>query len=265
MVGGHGLEAAGASVKRDGRLLLDRVDLGLQAGEMLALVGPNAAGKSTLLRVLSGELVPERGEACCLGRPLRQWRPRELARVRAVLPQIDRLNFPFAVEEVVALGRQPHGEHEHSAGGVVVAEVMAALEISHLAGRRYTDLSGGERRRVQLGRVLAQVWEGERPAFLLLDEHTAGLDLAHQHTTFQLLRALCARGIGVLAVVHDLSLAVRYADRLAVMQGGRVRRCDGPRQVFCDDLVSQVFGLRAWLDSGTGDVRIEPPVSPNLP
>jgi iron complex transport system ATP-binding protein len=255
------LAAAEVDFHRGGRLLLDAVSLSVRPGEIVALVGPNAAGKSTLLRLLAGELTPDRGQVVCLGQPLQDWSIRELACTRSVLPQGDGLNFPFRVREVVALGRAPFIHRRPAAHDErIVTEVLAVLELKALSRRRYTDLSGGERRRVQLARVLAQIWEGSGPRFVLLDEHTAGLDLAHQHSSFQLLRRLCARRIGVLAVVHDIGLAARYADRLAVMDQGRLLRCLPPRQALSDELLSRVFGVNLRLvdRSGAALVMVEP-------
>lgn len=247
-------------------MLLNRVSLELNAGELICLVGPNAAGKSTLLRVLSGELGADSGTAACLGCPIGGWSLPALARTRAVLPQSDLLNFPFTVSEVVALGRQPHiGRESRSEGARVVREVMKAVGIDGLSGRTYTHLSGGERRRVQLGRVLAQIWSGSGPRFLLLDEHTAGLDLAHQHSSFLLLRRLLEREIGVLAVVHDLDLAVRYADRLGIMERGHLCRCMTPSEALADDLASRVFGVIIRMTECGDGVRVEPTAGQGQP
>jgi len=260
VVEGAELRAHGVSLRLGGHALLDQVDLAVQAGEMLVLAGPNAAGKSTLLRVLAGELHPDPGEVTCLGEKLGGWSPDALARRRAVLPQASPLSFPFRVEEVIAMGRYPHSDRGSGSRfpAEVAREVMGAMRIGYLSHRRYTDLSGGERRRVQLARVLAQLWHGREPRFLLLDEHTANLDLSHQHSSFQLLRRLLDRNIGILAIVHDLGLAARYADRLAVLDRGRLRQVDSPRRVLSGGLVSEVFGVQVNLVDGGAAVRVEP-------
>lgn len=259
MVEGAALRAHGVSLWRDKRALLEHVDLAVQSGELLVLAGPNAAGKSTLLRALAGELKPDAGQITCLGMGLGGWRAESLARRRAVLPQASPLSFPFRVEEVIAMGRYPHADHgDAPSPGEVTREIMNTMRIGYLARRRYTDLSGGERRRVQLGRALAQIWHGREPRFLLLDEHTANLDLSHQHSSFQLLRRLLDRNIGVLAIVHDLNLAARYADRLAILDQGRLRQVASPREVLSGSLVSRVFGVRVGLVDGGKAVRVEP-------
>lgn len=237
------LEALELTVERERRRLLDGVNLTVNPGEVLVVVGANGAGKSTLLRCLAGELTPTRGEVRLNGQSLVQWPLRELARRRAVLPQSSPLNFPFTVLEVALMGRIPHG-------GPATRDVPAAMEaltlaeVAHLAGRRYTTLSGGERQRVQLARILTQLWEPARePRYLLLDEPTASLDLAHQHTTLALARHWSTRGTGVLVILHDLNLAAQYADRVAVLQHGRLLAVDHPRAVLEPVLIEQAFGL----------------------
>jgi iron complex transport system ATP-binding protein len=242
------------SLRRRGRELLHDVSLQLAPGELLAVLGPNGAGKSTLLRAWSGELPPDAGDILIHGRSLRELSPASQARLRAVMPQADRLGFPFTAAEVVLLGRTPHGA---ARGGLcdtrIAQEALAAVEALPLAARDYTTLSGGERQRVQLARALAQIWEADAdtPRYLLLDEPTASLDLAHQHGVLRLLNRLKRRNIGVLAVLHDLNLAVRYADRVALLHGGRLRDCGPPQDVLHESQLSDVYGLPVrWIRIG---------------
>lgn len=241
------LAAEAVSVVQGRRQRLCAASLALRPGELLALVGPNAAGKSTLLEVLAGTLAPNSGRVTLDGRPLARWPAQALARRRAVLPQYDALTFPFRVEEVVALAFTPYRDF---AAAAHVRDSLQRLGVAHLMGRTYTELSGGERRRVQLARVIAQLRPAEDPSAtcLLLDEPTAALDLAQQHAVMRSLRALTREGGSVLAVVHDLGLAARYADRLAVMAGGRLRAVGGVDQVLEGPLLGEVFGV---------DVRVE--------
>lgn len=239
------LEAESLRLVRAGRVLLDGVDLRVCPGEVLALLGPNGAGKSTLLRCLGGELTPDAGRVRLNGRALTDWRPRELARRRAVLPQHSALEFPFSALEVVLLGRIPHGGPGRGDRQRALA-ALAAAEVAHLAGRAYTTLSGGERQRVHLARVLVQLWEalpGAEPRWLMLDEPTASLDLAHQHASLALARRWAGQGVGVLVVLHDLNLAAQYADRIAVLQAGRLLALDTPRTVLQPALIARAFGL----------------------
>jgi len=255
------LTASAVSVSQGGALAVSEVSLAVAPGELLVLAGPNAAGKSTLLDVLAGTLAPRPGAVSLDGIALAEWSPRALARRRAVLPQYDALSFPFRVEEVVALGLMPHARLGES--GRAVGESLARAGVVHLLGRRYTELSGGERRRVQLARVLAQVGAAPtaKPSYLLLDEPTAALDLAYQHSVMGCLRALAEEGLGVLAVVHDLSLAARYAHRLALMGGGRLHRCGPVDEVLQSPSLEAVYGVgvEVWRRPGRPPVVVAHP------
>lgn len=226
VVAGHG-----------GRPVLDRVDLTVPAGAVLAVVGPNGSGKSTLVSVLAGDLRPWSGTVELHGRRLGSWRPAEQATRRAVLPQHHPLSFPFTAGAVVRMGRAPWaGTAAEADDEEAVAEAMAATEVTTLAGRPFPSLSGGERARVALARVLAQ-----RAGLLLLDEPTAALDLHHQEAVFGLARGRAAAGDAVLVVLHDLALAAGYADRVVVLAGGRVAAAGPPAEVLTARLLSDVW------------------------
>lgn len=246
--------AGGLRVRRGGREILDLPALEIGEGEgLFGILGPNGAGKSTLLRALSGELRPDGGRAFLGGRPVLDWRPGELARRRAVLPQSSALGFPLRAEEVVALGRLPHAGR--SARGEDARALAAAMEeagVAHLAGRSFATLSGGEQQRVQLARVLAQLGE-EGPAALFLDEPTSALDLPHQHAV---LRAAAARGArrgwAVVAVLHDLNLALRHCARVLLLAGGR-RVAEGPpAEALCPEAVRAAYGVAVRLVEDPG-------------
>ncbi len=241
------LDVRGVEVWRGRGRTLGPLDLTVQPGEVLAVVGPNGAGKSTLLSAMTGELRCARGEVLLEGLPLERWRPRERARRLGVLPQESSLGFGFTALEVALLGRSPHASRR--VDGADVAAAVAALDATdtrHLASRSYLTLSGGERQRVQLARVLAQLSEpvesGHR--YLLLDEPTASLDLSHQHLVLEAAARFAQGGGAVMAVLHDLNLAARYAHRLAVLAEGRVVEVGAPAQVLSAELVARVFGLR---------------------
>jgi len=233
------LRARGLGVAIDGVRILSGVDLDLEPGEVLAVVGPNGAGKSTLLSVLSGDLAASEGTVTIGERPIAALRHLELARERAVLTQENQLSFPFTVGQVVLMGRSPWArtarfEDDETA----VAEAMLATDVDQLAPRRFTSLSGGEKARVSLARVFAQA-----TPILLLDEPTAALDLRHQEEVMRAVRARAAAGHGVLVVVHDLSLAAAYADRIAMVAGGTVVATGTPSEVLTAERVSAVYGL----------------------
>ncbi|THF60568.1 heme ABC transporter ATP-binding protein [Pseudothauera nasutitermitis] len=242
------LEAHQAGFSVHGRRLLTGVDFRLVPGECVALMGPNGAGKSTLLKLLSGELHPQPGEVVLNGRPMRTWTMRARARVRAVLPQHLDLAFPFTAFEVALLGRTPH--HSGAPGRTDrerVRELLALLDVAHLAERPYTRLSGGERARVQLARVFAQIWDDCGPGgrYLLLDEPTAPLDIAHQLALMERLAEVAGRGIGVLMIVHDLNLAAAHCDRIALLRDGRLLHDGAPREVLTAERLRETFDVDA--------------------
>lgn len=232
-----------------GTTILQDVSFSVLPGEIVGILGPNGAGKSTLLSVLSGALAPNGGEAMLEGRSLADWPAGVLARKRAVLPQHSQLTFPFRALQVVLLGRSPHAGLSSRAADLAVAQTaLKETGADHLADRIYTTLSGGEQQRVQMARILAQIdWRSARDdaegRYLLLDEPTSSLDLAHQHSTLALARRAADLGIGVLAILHDLNLAAMYADRLVVMRRGRVVAEGPPDKVLTEELVQQVFDL----------------------
>jgi len=231
-----------------GRPILRGASLTVQPGRMVALVGPNGAGKSSLLKVMSGHWRADRGVVSVDGRALAQWTPAELGKRRALLPQESHLNFAFPVIEVVLMGRSPHNRHGERPDDVRIAE--AALREVDMEAYRYTpytELSGGEKQRVDLARVIAQIWEAppQGSRILLLDEPTNNLDLAHQHRTLATARRFAREGAAVGVVVHDLNLAMGYADDVAVMDGGRVREAGPIERVLKPALIAEVFGVRA--------------------
>lgn len=217
--------------------MLDSIDLTAHAGEVLALVGPNGAGKSTLLAALAADLPPDGGEVRIDGRPVTDWSAPELALRRAVLPQSAALSFPFPVEDVVRMGRAPWaGTDRADEDDPAVRAAMAATEVTAFAARPFSALSGGERARVALARVLAQ-----RAPLLLLDEPTAALDLRHQELVLRICRERAAAGDAVVVVLHDLGLAASYADRAAVLHDGRIAVAGPPGEVFTSALLSGVY------------------------
>ncbi|MFD3324848.1 heme ABC transporter ATP-binding protein [Streptomyces sp. NPDC058701] len=230
-------EVTGLHVRLGQREVLAGIELSARAGEVLALVGPNGAGKSTLLAALAADLPAAAGEIRIDGRPVGDWSAADLALRRSVLPQSAALSFPFPVEDVVRMGRAPWaGTPFAESDEEAVAAAMAATEVADFAGRAFSALSGGERARVALARVLAQ-----RAPLLLLDEPTAALDLRHQELVLRICRERAAAGDAVVVVLHDLGLAAAYADRAAVLHDGRIAADGPPSEVFGDALLSRVY------------------------
>lgn len=236
------MKAEGVSVHRDGKCVLENIDLTVNPGEMLGVLGPNGAGKSTLLGALCGELKTTQGQLWLDEQLLTHWTGPQRARRLAVLPQSSTLSFAFKVQEVVAMGRLPHDSGQQRDAEIVQAALEAA-DALHLHDRSYLTLSGGERQRVHLARALAQLWPGEGGQTLLLDEPTSMLDPLHQHTTLQAVRDFAYRGGAVMVILHDLNLAARYCDRLLLLESGRPYALGTPDTVLVPEALKAVFGL----------------------
>jgi iron complex transport system ATP-binding protein len=250
------IEAMRVSVRAGERALLDTVSLAIRPGESVALVGPNGAGKSTLLRALSGELNPHSGAVMLKGRNVRAYTARQLARHRAVLAQSVHVAFPFTVEDVVRMGA---GESSAAAVAGLVDGALADVNLGAFRNRIVTTLSGGEQQRAHFARVLVQLACGEQtygPGVLLLDEPTANLDLRHQLDIAAVARRCVTRGIAVVAILHDLNLATLFAERIVVLDRGRIAADGRPDQTITDALLETVFQVADAVG------RTPPPAAP---
>lgn len=242
-------------VKRSARWIVNDVSLDVFPGEVLALVGPNGAGKSSILATLSGDLTPHDGTAKLLGKATSSFRPIQLARQRAMLLQANSVSFPFIVSRVVEMGRSPwSGQPEEELDQEAIDSAIDAVDIGHLTSRRFSELSGGERARVSLARVLAQ----DTP-IVLLDEPTAALDLHHQERVMRLIRRLAEGGKTVVVVVHDLTLAVAYADRVALIVDGRLDAIGSPSDVITPGRISEVYRVQVEVVTTPGGHRVVVP------
>jgi len=244
------LEAFDVSVAMAHRTLLHTTSAHFMAGQVTAILGPNGAGKSTLVSVLTGQRKPGEGRVEMGGQALHDRLPGELARVRAFVAQETQVAFDFTVREVVDLGRYPHRKQASTQEAAIALSAMQATKVDHLADRALNTLSGGEKARVHLARALAQVWEsvGDNSSrWLLLDEPTAALDLQHQHRVLQLMQDWAStQGIGVVAVLHDLNLALRYSDRCVVLQQGKMVASGVTAEVLSPECIARVWGVAAY-------------------
>jgi iron complex transport system ATP-binding protein len=250
----------GISVRIGAREILRDVSLAVQPGEVVTLAGPNGAGKTTLFRVASRVLQPDAGRVLVRGRPLAALSRRELAREVGVVPQDATIAFPFTAGEVVLMGRTPHLGllgFETRADVSRARDAMARVGIEELADRSVLELSGGERQLVLVARALAQ-----DPRVLLLDEPTAHLDLRHRVAVLEQVRAFVRRGRSALVVSHDLGLAARTCERVALLQRGELCASGEPREVLTPGSLREVFGVEADVVSGPdGGVAILPRVA----
>jgi iron complex transport system ATP-binding protein len=239
------LSMSGVDFAYDERPVLRRVSFALEPGDFVGVVGPNGSGKSTLVDLIDGVLRPQSGEVLVQGRPSHRYRRRDMAREVALVPQLFALEFDLTVREVVEMGSYCRAR---SAEAACDAEVMLArLGIAALAGRRFTELSGGERQLVVLAQALMQ-----QAGLLLLDEPASALDVSHQLELFDLLRMLNGDGMTVLCILHDLNLAMHYFDKLLVLSQGEVAAFGPPQEVLTPELLQEVYGVHAYVHNHAG-------------
>ena len=238
----------------DGRVLLQQISLQIAAGELVGIIGANGAGKSSLLKVLAGIKPAQQGMVQVAGQNAARLAPLQRARLQGYLEQRPVLHWPLQVQQVVALARLAFGDSEAPTGTAAIDNALAAIGISELSQREFLQLSEGEKLLVNLARVLA----GE-PQLLLADDPTAALDPAHQHRVMQLLRERTRQHLGVLVVLHDLTLAARYCDRLLLLHEGLVIAEGATVTVLTDTNMRRAFGIDATLDLATRTVIIHSP------
>ncbi|PRD40650.1 heme ABC transporter ATP-binding protein [Phyllobacterium phragmitis] len=238
------IKAENLSVAIGKTRIIENVGFTASPGELTAIVGPNGSGKTTLLRALSGDL-PFTGRISINGKPFEALKLWQMAELRAVLPQATSLAFPYTVREIVRLGLTSgySGVDPHEIG-YLPDRALSMVDLEGFGGRFYQELSGGEQQRVQLARVLCQVWQpvldGE-PRYLFLDEPVSSLDIKHQLIIMRIARSFAERGGGVIAILHDLNLTAMFADRIVVMHHGRVDAAGKPQEMLSDDRILRVY------------------------
>ncbi|CCN70926.1 heme ABC transporter ATP-binding protein [Vibrio nigripulchritudo] len=227
------------------RKIIDDLSIDIYAGQVTALMGSNGAGKSSLLKILNGE-IPSESDVYYLNKSRTEWDKTELAKYVGMLPQHSTLSFPFLAQEVVELGAMPLAL-PNSEIKPLASEMMRKVDVSDLANRLYLSLSGGEKQRVHLARVLLQISSSENK-ILMLDEPTSALDLAHQHSTLALARELAAEGAAVIVVLHDLNLAAQYSDRMIFLNNGKIVEDDSPWEALNSQLIEDVYGFKTFIE-----------------
>ena len=241
------IRAISISAEIDGIPLLSDMSLEIVPGEVLALVGPNGAGKSTLLSVLAGDLNPVQGSIFYNKRNIAQLDVQERAHYRSVMSQALPMVFEFSVKDIVEMGWLHNGQHFYSDHfKSAVQQIVDQCNISSLINRRFNTLSGGEQKRVHFARALLQLWKYEdslEAKYLMLDEPLANLDIRHELSLLAVIRKAAASGIGVLIILHDLNLAAKFADKVAMLNQGRIVGLGVPEDVLTTQLLTSVYDV----------------------
>ncbi|HMX80447.1 MAG TPA: heme ABC transporter ATP-binding protein, partial [Ferruginibacter sp.] len=242
------LRAEGIGYTIEGKQILQGIDTLFLPGQFNMILGPNGSGKSSLLKIISGEISNHNGKITYDGTPLASLEKEELAKFRAVMSQQPELSFPLTAEEVVMMGRYPHfvfnpGKKDEE----ICRAVMEKMNLQAFRERNYLTLSGGEKQRVQYARVLAQVWEktNNRPRYLFLDEPLNSLDIHYQQEFLQLAREFQQEDTVLVAVLHDINLAIQYADRLFFLKEGRLAAQGSPEEIVTEELIHDIFNVRS--------------------
>ena len=248
------IEMRGATLQRGDLTVCTGVDAEFRGGEFVAIVGPNGAGKSSMLALLAGDIEPTSGSVLLDGSPVSAVDTKVLARRRAVMTQSNEVTFPFGVREVVEMGRYPWADTDkQNEDQSRVNDAMMRVEVDYLESRKITALSGGERARVALARVLAQDTE-----ILILDEPTSALDIRHQELVLQLLKERSEAGALVIVVLHDVEAAAAYSDRVVLLERGRVRANGSPSSVLSSALLSEVYQYPVHVSGDSSALSIAP-------
>jgi len=237
------LQATNLSLAFDNKPILDNISLDVEAGELLCILGPNGAGKSSLLNCLTGDYSGYDGKVMLNFKNIKDFSGLQLSGVRAVMPQSIYLDFPFLVKEVVQMALRSVSKSNIK---TATLQALERFDVMHLAERNFLTLSGGEKQRVHLSRVLAQLeysgFHRDEPRYLFLDECTSSLDLSHQHQVFAKVKEFAQyHRIGVVAVLHDLNLAAQYGDRALLLKQGKVQALNKIEKVYQNHLLSHVY------------------------
>lgn len=239
------IEVRNVCFEVNNRKLVHNISFTAQSGTHTVFLGANGAGKSTLLKLICGDLTATSGEILYHQQAIAKYAPKELAQQRGILMQQNTVSMAFLVEELVMMGRYPHFGNEPTAKDwEIVHACMAETKTEHLAKRTFQTLSGGEQQRVQLARVLAQIYEAKN-GILLLDEPTTGLDLKHQNDVLLIAQKLVQKGFCVISILHDLNLASRFADQIVLLKKGELIQIGHPNEVIHAENIHTIFDIEA--------------------
>ena len=240
------IETDSVSYKINGKDLVKDISFKVDKGDMVSIIGPNGSGKSTLIRLLSNEISPSSGKIKFQDRYNHDWDPVKMALYRSVLSQSSQLSFPFSVLDIVKMGRYPvrvSGQIEDEMG--VCEDILQFFDLEGLKYRNYITLSGGEKQRVQLARVIAQIWSKDSYSdkLLILDEPTSYLDINHQYELFNFLEDLNNKGLTIIVVLHDLNHAILKSNKIAMLKSSELIKYGDIDKVFNSEVLKEIFSI----------------------
>jgi len=240
------LKASDISFKIKDKYLVKDVNLDFSEGKLTVIMGQNGAGKSTLLKILANSLKSTTGNVKFKDTDIKDFTDLQLAKIRAVLSQHYDITFPITVDDIVIMGRYPHFKNTpRSEDNRICDEVMRMLDVDYLKEREYGTLSGGEAQKVQMARVLSQIWEKDTSKILFLDEPVSNLDMKYQHQILSIAQKISRENCIVIAVLHDINLAINYADRIIFMRNGFVKYILDDLKDLSEEIIEDIFNVKA--------------------
>ena len=241
------IKATQVSLSRGNRWLLNDIQLEIDCGQILGVIGPNGSGKTMLLNLLAGDFPVSSGAIYYENLLINDYTLIDRAKYRSVMSQRQEIVFSYTVKEIVEMGIVgEYGVYKDTHTSDRLQNIIELLQLEELKDRNVRTLSGGEQQRVHIARALIQIWQEKfysDPRFLLLDEPTSSLDLAHEIQVLEILRAEVKKGLGVMIVFHDLNLTAHFADKVALISGGKIAAYGTPEQVLQPEILSNIYGL----------------------
>jgi len=224
------------------KVIISDISFNVNEGDFISIIGPNGSGKSTLIKLISDDIKADSGLVEILGKKLADWDPIELAKNRAILPQFNNLSFPFTVIDVIKMGRYAVEMKENE--NIIYQKLLEIFDLNDLEKQIYTTLSGGEKQRVQLARVISQIWsDSYHKKILFLDEPTAFLDIKHQLSLFKFLKSLNDMGLTIIMVIHDISQAILHSNKIMLMKEAKLIDYGQVDKIINNDLLNEVFDV----------------------
>ena len=248
------------SLSYDKKEILEDISIEIKKGKITTLLGPNGAGKSSFLNILSGDLESYNGNVFYDKKNLTEMNIQEKAYFRSVMAQSQSIVFDFSVKEIVEMGWLEKGNIKYSNNfETALHEILIECDIEYLKNRKFNTLSGGEQRRVHFARSLLQLWRessSDDPRYLMLDEPTSNLDLFHQIKMMNTIKKLSNEGIGILIILHDLNLAFKYSDYIAILKSGKIISFGEPRSIINNDVLSNAYGIKIQVNEKDDNIFV---------